>query len=143
MNRVSGHMLELCMAGFKGAQQHNAHVALVAVDLGGHPVVVLRADRAPYAAIEAARRKAIAAAALQLPTAQLSEMCAADALMATAIAASGDMLVVPGGFPIIFDDRCVGGFGVAGGHYRDDDLIGRQALAKVSDSKHTGKPQSA
>jgi glc operon protein GlcG len=134
-------MLELCLAGFKGAEQHNSHVALVAVDLSGHPVVVLRADRAPYPAVEAARRKAVAAASLRMPTAGLSEMFATDPLVLTAIAASGEMLIVPGGFPIMFDNECVGGFGVAGGHYNEDDAIGRRALA-ASASASESKPVS-
>jgi uncharacterized protein GlcG (DUF336 family) len=131
MNRLNAHMLELCVAGFKDAERHNAHVSLVAVDLGGHPIVVLRADRASFPTIEAARRKAVASASLGMPTAGLAEMFAADPMVLTALGASGDMLIVPGGFPVIFDGRCVGGFGIAGGHYTEDDAIGKRAVAAL------------
>jgi uncharacterized protein GlcG (DUF336 family) len=92
----------------------------------------MRADRAAFSAVEAARRKAVAAASLQMPTAAITEMFSADPLVVTALSASGDMLIVPGGFPVVVDHNCIGGFGIAGGHYTEDDAIGRQAIAAVA-----------
>jgi uncharacterized protein GlcG (DUF336 family) len=129
MNRLNNHMRQLCLAAFTRAETHNVNVAVVAVDLGGHPVVVLRADHAAFPTTEAARRKAVASASLQMPTAGLAEMFAGDPMVLAALGASGDMLIVPGGFPIIFENRCIGGLGIAGGHYSEDDAIGRAALA--------------
>jgi glc operon protein GlcG len=129
MNRLNNHMHQLCLAAFRRAETHNVNIAVVAVDLGGHPVVVLRADHAAFPTMEAARRKAVASASLKMPTAGLAEMFAGDPMVLTALGVSGDMLVVPGGFPIIFENRCVGGLGIAGGHYSEDDAIGRAALA--------------
>jgi len=129
MNRIFKHMQQLCSAGFEAAVRHNSHVAVVAVDTGGHLLVVMRADRAPFSAVEAARRKAVASASLQMPPAAIAEMFSADPLVVTALSATGDMLIVPGGFPVVLDHNCVGGLGIAGGHYTEDDAIGRQAIA--------------
>jgi uncharacterized protein GlcG (DUF336 family) len=129
MNRVFKHMQQVCMAGFEAAVRHNSHIAIVAVDTGGHFLVVMRADRAPFSAVEAARRKAVAAASMQMTTAAIAEMFRPDPLVITAMSASGDMLIVPGGFPVVLDHNCIGGIGIAGGHYTEDDAIGRQAIA--------------
>jgi uncharacterized protein GlcG (DUF336 family) len=42
------------------------------------------------------------------------------------------MLVVPGGFPMIVDGNCVGGYGIAGGHYSEDEMLGGRALAALA-----------
>lgn len=140
MNRLHSHMRELCLAAFKTAETHNNNVSIVAVDLGGHPVVLLRCDHAPFSATEAARRKAVASASLAMPTSGMAEMFAGDPMVLTALHASGDMLIVPGGFPIIFENRCIGGLGIAGGHYSEDDLIGRKALESTAAKASTDRP---
>ena len=131
MNRVTQHMRAICDKVFDLAQSFNAHICVVAVDLGGHPVVLMRGDHAQFATIEAARRKAVAASTLQMPTAAAVDLFKADPLVTTALTASGEMLLIPGGFPVIFEGNCVGGFGIAGGHYSEDDMIGRKALESM------------
>ena len=106
-------------------------ICVVAVDTGGHPVASLRTDLCPYAPLEAARRKAITAMSMKAPSAMMADLLTHDPLAATATAASPDLLAVPGGFPFFLDGICVGGFGVAGGHYRDDNWLGEAALAAV------------
>jgi uncharacterized protein GlcG (DUF336 family) len=121
----------LCEATLAEAQRLGFDICVIAVDTGGHPIALLRSDLCPYAPMEAARRKAITAASMKAPSAMMAEMLAHDPLAAAALAASPDLLAVPGGFPIILDQVCVGGFGVAGGHYRDDAWLGEAALAAV------------
>jgi len=99
--------------------------------LGGHPAVIMRGDRTSFASIEAARRKAVAAASMQLSTTALADLFAADPMVGLAVHASGQMLVVPGGFPVIFGDGCIGGLGIAGGHYSEDNMIGEKAFAQI------------
>ena len=67
-------------------------------------------------------------AALQRARVALAEMFAPDPLVQTAVHASGDMLVVPGGFPIVVGPGCVGGLGIAGGHYKEDHIVGEKAF---------------
>jgi uncharacterized protein GlcG (DUF336 family) len=134
MNAIHNYAHALCQHAFDIAQSMDLNVSIVAADLGGHPIVVLRGDRTSFATLEAARRKAVAASAMQMSTAALADMFSQDALVQTAVHASGDMLVVPGGFPIIFGPGCVGGLGIAGGHYKEDHVVGEKAFEAVKAS---------
>jgi glc operon protein GlcG len=128
MNTIHNYARALCERAFEIAQSMDLNVSIVAADLGGHPIVVLRGDRTSFASLEAARRKAVAASTMQMSTAALAEMFAPDPLVQTAVHASGDMLVVPGGFPIVVGPGCVGGLGIAGGHYKEDHIVGEKAF---------------
>jgi uncharacterized protein GlcG (DUF336 family) len=109
------------------AERHGADVAIVAVDRGGREVLVYRTDLCSYNAIEPARRKAVTSAAMGMPTSVITGMTMPDPVGQRALAASPDMLAVPGGFPIMQDNVVIGGIGLSGGHYTDDHMI----LAKV------------
>jgi glc operon protein GlcG len=132
MNSIHLYARALCERAFDIAQSMNLNVSIVAADLGGYPIVVLRGDRTSYTSLEAARRKAVAAGGMQMSTSALAEMFAQDPLVLTAAHASGDMLVVPGGFPIIFGTGCVGGLGIAGAHYKEDHMVGEKAFAALN-----------
>jgi uncharacterized protein GlcG (DUF336 family) len=131
MNDVHHFVRKLCETAFDIAESMSLHLSIVAVDLGGHPIVILRGDRASFPSVEAARRKAVAAASMGLSTAAIVDMLGHDALVQQALHASGDMLIVPGGFPILFGDGCVGGFGISGGHYTEDQMVGDKTLAAM------------
>jgi glc operon protein GlcG len=140
MNAIHKHARELCQKAFDLAEDMDLNVSVVATDLGGHPIVALRGDRASFATLEAARRKSVAAVCMQMSTAALADLISQDPLVQAALHASGDMLVVPGGFPITFGDGCVGGLGIAGGHYREDQIVGEKAFAaSVNRSTSTRK----
>ncbi len=121
----------LCEATVAEAQRLGFDICVIAIDPGGHPIALLRTDLSPYAPMEAARRKAITAFSMKAPSAMMADLLGHDPLAATAMAASPDLLAVPGGFPIFLDNVCVGGLGIAGGHYRDDNWIGEAAIRAV------------
>ena len=139
MNSIHNYARALCMRAFDIAQSMDLNVSIVAADLGGHPIVVLRGDRTTFASLEAARRKAVAAGTMQMSTAALAEMFSKDPLVQTAVHASGDMLVVPGGFPIVFGPGCIGGLGIAGGHYSEDHIVGQKAFEALQADKSIPK----
>lgn len=132
MNSAYRYIRGLCDAAFDVSERMDLNLAIVATDLGGHPVISLRGDRTCYAAMESARRKAIAAFSMQMSTQALADLFARDPMVAAAMHGSGEMLIVPGGFPIIFDGGCIGGLGIAGGHYREDHMVGERAFAASS-----------
>ena len=136
MNHIFKHCRRLCDAAFGIAESLDLNVSIVATDLGGHPIVTLRGDRTSFASFEAARRKAVAASGMLLSTKSLAEMFAHDPLVQLAVHASGQMLVVPGGFPILFGQGCVGGLGIAGGHYSEDHIIGEKAFATIAGAEN-------
>jgi glc operon protein GlcG len=118
---------EIADATLKQAERYGLDVAIVAVDRGGRDVLAYRTDLTAYNALEPARRKAVTAAAMGMPTSTLVAMTMPDPIAQRALAASPDMLAVPGGFPIVLDNICIGGIGVSGGHYTDDHRL----LARV------------
>ena len=141
MNETHKYMRKLCEIAFDIAETMSLNLSVVATDLGGHPVVVLRGDRTSFASLEAARRKSVAASTMLMSTSALADMFSKDELVQRAVHASGDMLVVPGGFPIMFGDGCVGGLGLAGGHYSEDQVVGEQAFTRLLES--SGKAKAA
>lgn len=132
MNPNFRYARELCDKAFDIALSMDLRLSIVATDLGGHPIVVFRGDNTSFASLEAARRKAVAAFTMQMSTAALAEMIEKDPLVQRAVHASGDMLVVPGGFPIVFGQGYIGGLGIAGGHYTEDHIVGEKAFIALT-----------
>jgi len=137
MNKIVKHARKFCEAAFDLSETYNLNVTVLAVDHGGHLIALYRTDYAAFASIEAARRKAVAAACFQMPTAAQHHMFENDPLVMVAAMASGDLLIVPGGFPLILDNVCVGGVGIAGGHYREDQMLGEKALLALAGAEGT------
>jgi uncharacterized protein GlcG (DUF336 family) len=121
------YIMDIADQAVAEAERLGLDVAVVAVDRGGRTILAYRTDLTSYNALEPARKKAVTAAAMGMPTSTVTGFTMADPIGQRAMAASPDMLAVPGGFPIIQDNICVGGIGVAGGHYTDD----QQLLSKV------------
>lgn len=116
-----------------GAEQRTP-IAVVVVDAGGRVTAGARADGASWVNWDVATRKAVAAASLGAPTHTIREMADQDLLLAAALDGVQQVLVVPGGFPVEVGGAVVGGIGVAGGHYTQDQQIAEEALSTLSDS---------
>ncbi len=114
------------------ATEQRAPVAVVVVDAGGRPITGVRADGVGWVNWEVAVRKAVAAATFGAPTHAVREMATEDPVLVAAIDGVEHVLVVPGGFPVQVDGVTVGGLGIAGGHYAQDQQIGEKALAVIA-----------
>jgi len=115
--------LSLAQRAIEAGVNQDVRVAVVIVDLGGHPVAISRMDGTSYLMTEVAQRKAIMAAAFATPTHQVQTMIGKDPVAGPIIAADQRISMLPGGMPIVVDGHCVGGLGVAGGHYLQDQAI--------------------
>jgi glc operon protein GlcG len=115
------------------AERFGFDFAIVAVDRGGRELLAYCSDLCSYNALAPARKKAITAAAMGMPTSSITAVTMADPIAQRALAASPDMLAVPGGFPIIQDGMVIGGIGMAGGHYTDDQQVLAKVLVKQGD----------
>ena len=135
MNPILAYANAFCLKVLELAEEHNLSVSAVAVDKGGHLIAVQRGDRTAFPSVEAARRKATASANTGTSTAALLHMMGGDPVVIGAMQASNDMLIVPGGYPMILNQAPVGGFGIAGGHYSEDVMLGDLALAAISAEK--------
>lgn len=134
MGERNVHAAEVLIAAAAAVSRELAHdVAIVCVDRGGHVLASRRTDNTGYPAMEAARRKAATSAVMGVPTAMVAGLVSQDPLAAAALSASPDMLAVPGGAPLVVDAVTVGGIGIAGAHYSEDETILQAALARVSE----------
>ncbi|MFC5994484.1 heme-binding protein [Pseudonocardia hispaniensis] len=138
MNQPSALPVDLAMqlvrSTLENAAAESVGVAVVVVDTGGRVVSGARADGVGWVNWEVAIRKAVAAATLGAPTHAVRAMADEDPVLAAAIDGVEQVLVVPGGFPVRAGDSTVGGIGIAGGHYTQDQQIGEKALAAVTAS---------
>lgn len=120
---------ELVRRAVEAGGAQGVNVVAVAVDLGGHPVAVARMDGVSYLNTDVAQRKAVLAAAFATPTHQVQTMIGKDPIAGPVIAADPRIALLPGGVPVLEDGRCVGGLGVAGGHYLQDQAVAEYAIA--------------
>lgn len=107
--------------------------AIAVMDATGQLIAYTRMDGAPVQAAQVAQDKAYTAAGFGMPTGQWHDVMTADAPLGMGAAASVDRLVpFGGGLPIQVDGRTVGGVGVSGGHWSDDDKIAQAGIAIIN-----------
>lgn len=114
----------------EAAETHEVKIVAVVVDLGGHPVVAMRMDGASYVNTDMAKRKGNLAAAFSTSTAQIHTMIGKDPVAAPVLQADSGIALLPGGAPILVDGKCVGGLGIAGGHYLQDQAVADFAVGE-------------
>ncbi len=98
------------------------------VDRGGHPIALARMDGMAYPFTEVSRRKALTGCSFNTPTHVLAQYFAQDPVLSQGVQATPEILILVGGFPIVVDEECIGGLGVAGGRGTQDQEIGVHAL---------------
>lgn len=117
-----------------GAAQE-VRVVVAVVDLGGHPVALARMDGTSYLNSDVAVRKAVLSAALAAPTHQIQTIIGKDPVAGPVLAADQRIAMLPGGYPVLVDGKCVGGLGIAGAHYLQDQAIAEYALSDCASSQ--------
>ncbi|MEU2718095.1 heme-binding protein [Streptomyces sp. NPDC007205] len=103
--------------------------AVAVTDPGGHLQAFDRADGAPFLTAEIAVDKAWTAASFHTPTHAWNDYLA-DPRIAP-LAGHPRLMAVGGGYPIIDNGRCVGGLGISGGSYEQDQHAAEEALAAL------------
>lgn len=121
--------LEAATRALAIARRYGLDASIAAVDGSGRLIVALRRDSTGWASFDAAFKKACTAAALRMSTGTIAQLIADDPVSLRALHANPDLLAVPGGFPLILDGVAIGGLGVAGGTWHDDEMIGAEAVA--------------
>lgn len=102
-------------------------VSVCVVDLGLNLVAFGRADGATTHSIETSRRKANTAASTKKETGWMPESLELKLPLGT----NNLLTNIPGGHPIIFDDKVVGGFGIAGGTVEQDAQVASIVKCKI------------
>lgn len=99
------------------------------MDLGGGVVASARMDGIGHAAMGLAVRKAATAANFKMPLGKIVEMASGDQVLGSALATAPELIMLPGGAPIVVDGEPVGALGVSGGHYAMDQQLVDEVIA--------------
>lgn len=117
------------------AEEFGIAATVAIVDAGGHQVVLERMDGGRFHTVHSSLTKAVCASSNRRPTttqgAQGQDLDTLHALGLAMAAGADRWTPLEGGFPVFFDAECVGGIGVSGGDWEQDQSIARAALAAV------------
>jgi uncharacterized protein GlcG (DUF336 family) len=123
---------QLIAAAEEKAAKIGTPMVIAIVDDGGVLKAFSRMDGAALLSVQVAQDKAYTAAGFGMPTHGWHEFIKDDAPLANGAPAGIDRLVIfGGGYPITVDGQIVGGIGVSGGHYSQDQEVAEAALAAL------------
>jgi glc operon protein GlcG len=111
------------------ATAQNLRIVAVVVDSGGRVVALARMDGCSYVNVSAATRKAATAAAFGIPTHQLNAMVSRDDVLKGSLIADSELSPLPGGVPLKDGDSVVGGLGIAGAFYLQDQAVAEYTVS--------------
>ncbi|KIZ17567.1 GlcG/HbpS family heme-binding protein [Streptomyces natalensis] len=103
--------------------------AVAVTDHGGHLMAFDRADGAPFLATEVALDKAWTAASFHTPTHVWNDYLANPRV--APLAGHPRLMAVGGGYPITENGQCIGGIGISGGTYEQDQQAAVEALTAL------------
>lgn len=106
-------------------------MVIAIVDQGGTLKAFRRMDGAPLLSVEIAENKAYTAAAYKIPTHAWHEFIKNDPPLLHGIVHTPRLVTFGGGYPIEVGGKVVGGIGVSGGHYSQDQEVAEAALAAL------------
>lgn len=105
------------------------------VDAGGHLLMLERMDGGRFHTIHSSTTKAVTAASNKRPTsskgAQGQDLDVLHALGLSLAAGPSNWTAMEGGYPILIENECIGGIGVSGGDWKQDQAIAKAALKAI------------
>lgn len=116
----------LVEAALKAAEEAGIGAAVAVTDATGVLKAFARTDDAPFLTAEVAINKAWTAASYGYPTHVWNDYVA-DPKVAP-LAYLPKMMAVGGGYPLLDDGKLVGGIGISGGNYQQDQDVAEAAL---------------
>ena len=125
-------------AALARAAEFGIPVTVAIVDDGGHLLMLERMEGGRFHTVHSATTKAVTAASNKRPTtakgAQGQELDVIHALGLALAAGPKNWTAMEGGYPVMVENECVGGIGVSGGDWRQDEEIAQAALNAVGAS---------
>jgi len=123
-------------AAVSKADEFGIAITVAIVDAGGHLIVLERMDGGRFHTVHSSTTKAVTAASNKRPTtsrgAQGQDLDTVHAIGLSLAAGPERWTAMEGGFPIVVEGECVGGIGVSGGDWQQDEDIAEAALAAVA-----------
>ncbi len=134
--RLTTHGAKLMMAAaISRAEEFGIAATIAIVDAGGHLILLERMDGGRFHTVHSSITKAACASSNKRPTttrgAQGQVLDTAHALGLALAAGPSRWTAMEGGFPIIVDGECLGGIGVSGGTWEQDEEIAKAAVEAV------------
>lgn len=125
----------MMVAAIAAADSSGIAATVAIVDAGGHVILVERMDGGRFHTVHSSLTKAVCAASNRRPTttqgAQGQDLDTLHAIGLSLAAGVERWTAMEGGFPIIVDGKCVGGIGVSGGDWEQDQRIAEAAVTAV------------
>lgn len=122
-------------AALKEAEEIGIPVTVAIVDAGGHMMSLERMDGGRFHTVHSSSVKAVSAASNRRPTttkgAQGQDLDTLHAIGLSLAAGTERWTAMEGGYPIFVDGECVGGIGVSGGDWEQDQDISKAAILAV------------
>lgn len=123
---------KLLLAVIQEAERQGLPVTVTVVDTGGHIRAVVRQEGCSYFALESSRRKAVTSSQLRIPSHVVADIGRAFPALQESFSSTPDILGLPGGFPVVWQGDLLGGVGVAGGNFEQDQSIGAAGVAALT-----------
>lgn len=133
---TTGGAKTMLTAATTKAEEFGIAVTVAIVDSGGHILVIERMDGGRFHTVHSSTTKAVTAASNRRPTttrgAQGQDLDTLHAIGLSLAAGPERWTAMEGGFPIIVDGECLGGIGVSGGDWQQDEEIARAAVHAIA-----------
>ncbi len=122
-------------AAISKSEEFGIATTIAIVDAGGHLLNLERMEGGRFHTVHSSTTKAVSAASNKRPTttkgAQGQDLDTLHAIGLSLAAGTGRWTAMEGGYPIMLDGDCIGGIGVSGGDWEQDDLIARAAIESI------------
>ena len=132
---TTGGAKTMLAAAIAKADEFGIAVTVAIVDSGGHMLVLERMDGGRFHTVHSSTTKAVTASSNKRPTttkgAQGQELDTLHAIGLSLAAGVERWTAMEGGFPIMVDGQCLGGIGVSGGDWQQDQEIAKAAISAV------------
>ncbi len=132
---TTGGAKSMLAAAIAKAEEYGIAVTVAIVDAGGHMLVLERMDGGRFHTVHSSTTKAVTSASNKRPTttkgAQGQDLDTLHAIGLSLAAGPTRWTAMEGGFPIIVDGQCLGGIGVSGGDWKQDEDIAKAAISAV------------
>ena len=120
------------------AEKAGVAVTVAIVDAGGNLLLLERMEGGRFHTVHSATTKAVCAASNRRATgsrgAQGQALDVGHAIGLALAAGAANWTAMEGGCPIVVDGECIGGIGVAGGHWEFDEQVARAAVESIGAS---------
>jgi uncharacterized protein GlcG (DUF336 family) len=126
--------LEALQAALAKAEELAVNAGVVVTDNRGEIVAAGKTENAGARAWRGGHLKATTAAGLGRSTEDfLEQRLKQDEVLWRAMSANPETFIVPGGIPLLYGGKSVGGIGVSGGHYADDAKVAQAGADRFAE----------